>query len=170
MQQHIKQLMTNKMTPTLFQKILKDEASMVIGNTREMIETMQFDYLESWVQTLCATEAAKNQVFFFSIQGYDEDPRELYQIEEVDAYIKRFFSMYPELYYFLDLEQSIWIYGCLTSIDEPKERIKKGLRCSPILSDLFVNLLEQGIKNIPYLTEAERIMFIERFNKAYKLG
>lgn len=62
-----------------------------------------------------------------SISGYDNDPRELYEIEEVKKYIKKMIKKYPTLLYFLNFEITHdFMFSCLAEnvTDFKKEKYR----------------------------------------------
>ena len=69
------------------------------------------------------------QRYVFLISGYDDDPRELYQIPEVVSFIKDLNSKLPFWLYFINTKDKrffSWMIACLcqaTSLDQDEETI-----------------------------------------------
>lgn len=47
------------------------------------------------------------------VNGYDDDPRELYDIDEVRSWFARFFDAVPELFFWMDMRDKRLIYYAL---------------------------------------------------------
>ena len=64
-----------------------------------------------------AGSAAKGKLLL-SFSGYDLDPREIYEIPEIRAFMSKLLTKYPYFFYFLSAEnsQKILYFSCLTKI------------------------------------------------------
>ncbi|MBK1812456.1 chlororespiratory reduction 6 domain-containing protein [Clostridium sp. YIM B02505] len=56
----------------------------------------------------------KNNIVF-QVDGYDDDPREIFEIPEIKAFYKKVFDKYPYMLYFLSNVNSndAWVLACL---------------------------------------------------------
>jgi len=89
------------------------------------------------------------QRYVFLISGYDDDPRELYQIPEVVSYIKDLNSKLPFWLYFINTSDKkffSWMIACLCqamSLDQDDEKIYADFN-----ADAYNELIETQFNNI----------------------
>ena len=102
----------------------------------------------------CATGSLQSfeaafQRYVFLISGYDDDPRELYQIPEVVSFIKDLNSKLPFWLYFVNTSDKrffSWIIACLCqamSLDQDEETIYADFN-----ADAYNDLIEYQFSNI----------------------
>ena len=98
--------------------------------------------------TIQSFEAAF-QRYVFLISGYDDDPRELYQIPEVVSFIKDLNSKLPFWLYFVNTADKrffSWMIACLCqamSLDQDEETIYADFN-----ADAYNDLIEYQFSNI----------------------
>ena len=98
--------------------------------------------------TIQSFEAAF-QRYVFLISGYDDDPRELYQIPEVVSFIKDLNSKLPFWLYFVNTADKrffSWMTACLCqamSLDQDEETIYADFN-----ADAYNDLIEYQFSNI----------------------
>ena len=89
------------------------------------------------------------QKYVFLISGYDDDPRELYQIPEVVSFIKGLNSKLPFWLYFVNTSDKkffSWMIACLcqaTSLDQDEETIYADFN-----AEAYNDLIEYQFSNI----------------------
>ena len=89
------------------------------------------------------------QGYVFLISGYDDDPRELYQIPEVVSFIKDLNSKLPFWLYFVNTADKrffSWMIACLCqamSLDQDEETIYADFN-----ADAYNDLIEYQFSNI----------------------
>jgi len=89
------------------------------------------------------------QKYLFLISGYDDDPRELYQIPEVVSFIKDLNSKLPFWLYFVNTSDKrffSWMIACLCramSLDQDQETIYADFD-----ADAYNELIEYQFRNI----------------------
>ena len=89
------------------------------------------------------------QRYVFLISGYDDDPRELYQIPEVVSFIKDLNSKLPFWLYFVNTSDKkffSWMIACLCqamSLDQDEETIYADFN-----ADAYNELIETQFSNI----------------------
>ena len=89
------------------------------------------------------------QRYVFLISGYDDDPRELYQIPEVVSYIKDLNSKLPFWLYFVNTSDKkffSWMIACLCramSLDQDEETIYADFN-----AEAYNDLIEYQFSNI----------------------
>ena len=89
------------------------------------------------------------QRYVFLISGYDDDPRELYQIPEVVSFIKDLNSKLPFWLYFVNTSDKrffSWMIACLCqamSLDQDEETIYADFD-----ADTYNDLIEYQFRNI----------------------
>ena len=112
-------------------------------NTSEYV-----DLLHGITDSLQSFEAAF-QKYVFLISGYDDDPRELYQIPEVVSFIKDLNSKLPFWLYFVNTSDKkffSWMIACLCqamSLDQDEETIYANFN-----ADAYNDLVETQFNNI----------------------
>ncbi len=82
-------------------------------NSEDKSEVLKFGLFNSFF----------HESLVITVSGYINDSRELYEIEEVAIYFKKLFKEYPEIFYFLKLEKSIFI---VLSLIEKERKISNG--------------------------------------------
>ena len=106
------------------------------------------DLLHGITGSLQSFEAAF-QRYVFLISGYDDDPRELYQIPEVVSFIKDLNSKLPFWLYFINTSDKrffSWMIACLCqamSLDQDEETIYADFN-----ADAYNDLIEYQFSNI----------------------
>ena len=106
------------------------------------------DLLHGATDTIQSFEAAF-QKYVFLISGYDDDPRELYQIPEVVSFIKDLNSKLPFWLYFVNTADKrffSWMIACLCqamSLDQDEETIYADFN-----ADAYNELIETQFSNI----------------------
>ena len=104
--------------------------------------------LHSITDSLQSFEAAF-QRYVFLISGYDDDPRELYQIPEVVSFIKDLNSKLPFWLYFVNTSNKkffSWMIACLChamSLDQDEETIYADFN-----AEAYNDLIEYQFSNI----------------------
>jgi len=104
--------------------------------------------LHGAIGSLQSFEAAF-QRYVFLISGYDDDPRELYQIPEVVSFIKDLNSKLPFWLYFVNTSDKrffSWMIACLCqamSLDQDDETIYADFN-----ADAYNDLIEYQFSNI----------------------
>lgn len=95
----------------LFIRLSKDDVtSGYIGNT--------FDKLSILSDSHAFTHRFKNKVWFY-FDGYEDDPREIYQVPECVSYFRELTGSWPFWYHFLDKDsdQMSLIHQLLCDVD-----------------------------------------------------
>ena len=104
--------------------------------------------LHGATDSLQSFEAAFHR-YVFLISGYDDDPRELYQIPEVVSFIKDLNSKLPFWLYFINTADKrffSWMIACLCqamSLDQDEETIYADFN-----ADAYNDLIEYQFSNI----------------------
>lgn len=109
------------MTPALLRKYINDNGKsiFIIDTNHTSIVNFDFSHISAWCDSLVSLkkEELKGSIFKLSYGGYDFDPREVYEIPEAVKFTKKMIDLYPELFYFLDIDSQKWI---LLSLNKPK--------------------------------------------------
>ena len=117
---------------------------VVIQISREAVEradcSREVAILNSFVPELC--ERNRNRVEF-EVMGYQEDPREVYEVQEIRTYFQRFFAEYPGLFFWIDTETHM--FRLLAVLLYPLVRVPGGVRISPENMQMY---LLQGFRGL----------------------
>ena len=112
-------------------------------------ETSEYVTLLHGITDSLQSFEAAFQRYVFLISGYDDDPRELYQIPEVVSYIKDLNSKLPFWLYFVNTSDKkffSWMIACLCramSLDHDEETIYADFN-----ADAYNDLIEYQFSNI----------------------
>ena len=81
--------------------------------SKKEVHSNNFDRAKKQFEELrkAGVRAEKKLSVFFD--GYDDDPREIWQIPETRAFVARLFSEYPELLFYLNDETKTPVICCL---------------------------------------------------------
>lgn len=94
-----------------------------------------------------------------SFEGYDNDPRELWEIPAVRAYVKKLTDAWPSWMYFVDnsMKSFVAMYLCLVEVERTPDRNKTraGKGCADVLTLGF-----EGINSL-----CEQFNFSEEINE-----
>jgi len=88
--------------------------NVFIAIDRDEIETVDFSGFEKLLKWLTSSEKMVTEnkgKFFISVFGYNDDPRELYEIEEVRSWFKKVLSIFKYWGYFLNMERETLEYS-----------------------------------------------------------
>lgn len=72
------------------------------GDISTVLQTLESMEQNDWLMV------ARNSISFIT-HGYDDDPRELYDIPEVRGWFQRLFAAYPGLFYWLDMDSNMFV-------------------------------------------------------------
>lgn len=115
-------------TPEMLQELMQEnpKSLFVIGCDKRMIVEKDTELVGHWVNSLLSTpmNMVEKCVFVLNYDGFNDDPRELYEIPETIAYTKEILKKYPELFYFLEEDTQKWM---LLSLNSPKVVEVKGI-------------------------------------------
>jgi hypothetical protein len=85
--------------------------------------------------------ASQNTIIMFS--GYDDDPRAIFEIEEIRKWVSRFYTTKPHLFYYLAATDAKYIRSILLCIAEIKPNVlmQRSHQTVPMIIDIA--LVEQ---------------------------
>jgi hypothetical protein len=93
---------------------MEDRPAVIICIGKPDVETRSLEpvikLLKSFIPDLL--ERNRNRVQF-QVIGFNDDPRELYEIPEVREYFKQLFQREPALFYWLDVDAHMLLLLCL---------------------------------------------------------
>ena len=91
--------------------------TMICQISKEEIETNDITSIGEMIGFFHQTLKDKRQskTFTLAISGYDDEPRELYEIGEVCSWCMEVFKKYPEVFCFLDNETVPWFFACMAA-------------------------------------------------------
>ena len=112
-------LFMEKMNDSLLESMLSKSKILAINEHRINVENNNLDYIESFIECMRRNRKVANTTVLFSIFGYDDDTRELYQIPEVISYTRELLDKYPYfLLFFNDLMHIKWAIICYAIIQD----------------------------------------------------
>lgn len=135
-----------KIVVSLF-PILREEVECLSDANRQELETKVLEFA-----TLCVLEG-KLRKLTLTISGYDHDPRELFEIDEVCAWAKDVYRFLPGLWFFLDdaaRDRFVgWLCGPFThgdvETDDFLQRLdEKMMECMEYSVAASANILEKA--------------------------
>lgn len=109
-----KQYYLHQITRPMFLKMYNDCPIMGIAESRCNVENLDFEYIDSWVKTLEESKEVLDATILFSINGYEEDNREIYEIPEVRTYVNKLLERHPHFLIFFRPEDMAWFMLCAT--------------------------------------------------------
>lgn len=71
---------------------------MLVSSPKEYILEKRMDYINSFSDVILNNKNLQKGQYYLKVEGYDNDPRELYMIPEVVAYFKAFLSYKPSIF------------------------------------------------------------------------
>lgn len=166
---NVTNLLLNKMTPQVLNYMYKQGGLvLVIGNTRDLIEDMNLEYAKSFANTFKECSIAKEFQVMFSVGGYDDDPRELYEIPSVIAYVKKLFEEVPWLFYFLceESRKLIAIFHALDSVDKKNPK-NATLTMSVDKANRFLRDMIEAIDEVDHITFDEMKVFYNELRRMF---
>lgn len=95
--------------------------TIVVVTTKEEVDSSDFGKIVEFYDSILLDAINFENKLFIMIEGYDDDPRELYEIEEVRNYFSVLDKLFPYWFYFLakDVEKSKSPLGLVTSLLVP---------------------------------------------------
>lgn len=161
----LRQYYLHNMTRGLFLKMYNDSKVMGIAESDENVKKLDFEYIDSWIKTLRESPEILNTMLLFSINGYDDDNRELYEIPEVRKYIKALLERHPDFLIYFKQESRSWIMLCATvnsdvapvAVREKQVKLKiDNFEYRRIMNRAVMESLK-----IPYFTDTHRNEFVK---------
>lgn len=113
-----------------------NNAVMIFGFPRMNVENCAIDeFTEAFDIDKMKLESLRNMMgkCLFSINGYDNDPRELLEIPEVVAFYRALNKKWPYLYYFSRVEPALIVYtlACQDSVVSIRKKTTGGMAYTP---------------------------------------
>lgn len=84
----------------------------------------------------------------FLIQGYDNDPREVYAIPEIRQFYKKFREAWPYWFYFCNLDQDglkVMAWSCIDRLGDFRSDDKPGMVVTEPGKEEFVSFLAENL-------------------------
>lgn len=103
---------------------------------RENVENMDFKSLDKTVKVLTSFGKELYQTVTFSISGYDDDTRELFQISECVKFAQKMIKKHPQLIYFFNVEWTPHIYALISENAYAESDKFSGMTTKEIYKDL----------------------------------
>lgn len=157
-------LLQERMTSEALRKMVSEANTLLVTQvTAELIRNKNYSFIESWYHAFKNCPDAKYHKLILTVDGYDNDSRELYQIPEVFYYFKTFLEKRPEFYYFLEKEMARWLLVIMAN-PKPVILLKNRPNDIPINSDLvkeFIQNVIMGMTKINYVDYSDQTEMIE---------
>ncbi len=146
--------------------------AMLVSSPKEYILEKRMDYINSFSDVVLNNKNLQKGQYYLKVEGYDNDPRELYMIPEVVAYFKAFLSYKPSIFvYVCEDSQTLMLLMIASKLVDYSNSSKENKRVAldklvtkeflaTVLKDLMKNN-EIGVKtfNTPEIDEFLNKMF-----------
>lgn len=128
--------------------------TIVVVTSKEEVDSSDYSKIVEFYDSILLDAIKFENKLFVMIEGYDDDPRELYEIEEVRNYFVVLDKLFPYWFYFLakNGEKSRSPLGLVTSLLVPIVCIQNESKRKEIEFDM-VQFLEFLKKHFYYLNE-----------------
>lgn len=83
----------------------EDFDAIVCGISKNCIENSNFDEVQIFFETILQEPVKFENKLYLMITGYDDDPRELFEIDEVRQHLSVLDRIFPYWFYFLDKKE-----------------------------------------------------------------
>lgn len=125
---------TIHLTDTLTEEMVRNESLLLYGFPPAEVEARDYRRLDALISTLRAVgKAARGKMLI--LFPYDDDPRELYDIPEVNSFIAEIMTRCPHFFYFVapDVEAIRPLALCLCgayvmAVDSRNQNARVGIR------------------------------------------
>ena len=134
----------NRMTVEKLNKTYPKGSFLIINDTKENVESGNLDYIYSWCDSLLNGKYTHTYKIMLCIDGYDNDPRELWQIEEFNNYIKKLVQEKPFFTSIIDNKSLIIISVCGVG----SNRNNDGVHAIEIDNNKLINLVEESMTSL----------------------
>lgn len=114
-------------TSSEYDDLIKKINILGIIEERQNIESCNIKNIESWLDLLSKSKVAFKPIYLFSIDGYNDDSRELYEIPEVRKYAEALLSKCPHFLIFFEPTDISWFLLCACIKTQP-ELVNSGTR------------------------------------------
>lgn len=162
----VNHIYSNKITREMIQKIFKQNDTMVaITESKINVVNYDFEYIESWIDTLMDSPEVMDKILLFSINGYDNDSRELYEIEEVRYYANGLLNKFPHFLMFFRPEAISWLLVCATlrildsNVQVEDDTVKLAINKQKY-KDIVMKAVDNS-KSISYMNDEYRDNFVK---------
>jgi hypothetical protein len=84
---------------------------IIFSVEREWVESGDISTVQQALESMEQNDlliVARNSISFIT-HGYDDDPRELYDIPEVRGWFQKLFAAHPGLFYWLDMDGTMFV-------------------------------------------------------------
>lgn len=162
----------DKMTPKKVQDMYKENGStlIMIGIPKEYVDAKNMDYIMSFMETFKQEPLCKKMTWNLSFNGYDNDPRELYEIPEVVSYLNTVFEKAPWITSFLCKEirfLPLMCYSIIKINTKNSSNTNVGLNPDKVMD--FFEKSSYGMDQVPYLTDEDKKQFLFEFRETLNL-
>lgn len=162
----VNHIYSNKITREMIQKIFKQNDTMVaITESKINVVNYDFKYIESWIDALMDSPEVMDKILLFSINGYDNDSRELYEIEEVRYYANGLLNKFPHFLMFFRPEAISWLLVCATlrildsNVQVEDDTVKLAINKQKY-KDIVMKAVDNS-KSISYMNDEYRDNFVK---------
>lgn len=115
----------NKITP---EKIR--ETSILIHNiTKEEVQKKDYSGIEKLFSVLRTLKTEARGKIALQFAGYDDNPKEIYEIKEIRDYLSEMFNRWPEMFYYITQKNVIYkvLLACIVDVKILVKGDKKGV-------------------------------------------
>lgn len=153
------------LNPFILESKYPKNSQIILSDTRENIESLNMDYIYSWVDSLMKVEKAKTYSIIMHLSGYDTDPRDLWEISEVKTYVRKLLTEKPELLWFLQQKEMLIMCYASEESDQMNNGLSRVAMNSEKVSELATRVLRK-IKASSFFTPEDVKSYMRDFNAA----
>ena len=106
-------------TSSEYDYLIESLALLGIIEERQNIESCNIKNIESWLDLLSKSKSPFKPMYLFSINGYNDDSRELYEIPEVRKYAELLLDKHPHFLIFFQPTDISWFLMCACIKSQP---------------------------------------------------
>lgn len=89
------------------EKINPEEYQRVVSSiSKEYIDNKDFDYVQNFFNQMLEEPLGYANKVVLMVEGYDNDPRELFEIQEIREYFSTLDRLFPYWFYFINREKN----------------------------------------------------------------
>ena len=141
--------------------VIEGQEVLILEVSKEEVVNLQFDKLLNGIKEVEEGLTMGFASILFSIKGYDDDPRELYEIDKVRRFYTRLIKKVPHFLYYVNPmnQMPFQIIGALafditkveTEVNKKDQRHSATFYLESVLGYHMIDSIEQHVKNSEFV-------------------